>query len=350
MSITKITSDTELASFLTDNENCCVHWTLDDADDARTKELLTSLNTELQKTASTYPDIKFATIDLESNEKLAEDQKIRALSCFKFYQKSEPKYKFSCIEIDEVNKHCDSLKDPSLESVSTIYGVENFNKMLKDNQFVVVDFTALWCGPCRMIGPVFEKLAEKQKSDGKNIAGTEELIKFCKVDADDNEEIKKQAEIKCFPTFQFYKDGEKVETLEGADEDELKTKIGKLVKPDFEIVHNAKMIDTKEAFDELVKNTKIVVVDFTASWCGPCQMIKPIYEELATEHKDNADIELIKVDVDENDETAKACEVRSMPTFHIYVNGEKKESWSGANPAKLKEKIAEALAEWIKIV
>merc|ERR1712167_283408 len=65
---------------------------------------------------------------------------------------------------------------------------------------------------------------------------------------------------------------------------------------------------------------KLVVVDFTATWCGPCQMIAPLFGELAEK---NPDVVFVKVDVDENQETAAACGINCMPTFQFYKNGAK---------------------------
>merc|ERR1712170_157712 len=65
---------------------------------------------------------------------------------------------------------------------------------------------------------------------------------------------------------------------------------------------------------------KLVVVDFTASWCGPCQRIAPVFAKLAEEM---ADVCFVKVDVDENEETAQACGIQSMPTFQFFKLGHK---------------------------
>lgn len=115
------------------------------------------------------------------------------------------------------------------------------------------------------------------------------------------------------------------------------------------------MISTKEEFDAALKDagSKLVVVDFTASWCGPCQQIAPVFKELAQEYKD---VVFLKVDVDENkvwhprlwismihqkflcfaflflfslmQETAEHCGVSSMPTFQFYRNGNKFDEFS----------------------
>ncbi|XP_072314756.1 thioredoxin-like [Eucyclogobius newberryi] len=95
-----------------------------------------------------------------------------------------------------------------------------------------------------------------------------------------------------------------------------------------------KYVKSKSDFDaELAAaGDKLVVVDFTATWCGPCQMIAPEFERLAEEHKD---VVFLKVDVDEAEEIAQACGIRSMPTFHFYKHGKKVFEFSGASVEKL---------------
>lgn len=76
-----------------------------------------------------------------------------------------------------------------------------------------------------------------------------------------------------------------------------------------------------------------VIVDFTATWCGPCRMIGPYFEELSGEF---TGIVFLKVDVDENEKVAATCEVKAMPTFQVFVGGAKKEELVGASKEKLR--------------
>ena len=77
-------------------------------------------------------------------------------------------------------------------------------------------------------------------------------------------------------------------------------------------------IATKDEFDQLLSNAgKAVVVDFTATWCGPCQRIAPVYEKMAEEFPQAI---FIKVDVDHNAEVAQQCKIRAMPTFKLFKN------------------------------
>lgn len=87
---------------------------------------------------------------------------------------------------------------------------------------------------------------------------------------------------------------------------------------------------TKENFEELVlKAEKKVLLDFWATWCGPCKMIAPIVEEIAEE---NEHIVLAKVNVDEEPELAIRYGISSIPTLLFFENGEKKSQLIGFRP------------------
>lgn len=72
-------------------------------------------------------------------------------------------------------------------------------------------------------------------------------------------------------------------------------------------------------FNEIINGNKLVLVDFFAEWCGPCKTMSPILKELKKELGEN--ITIIKVDVDESPQAAKAYQVKSVPTLILFKNG-----------------------------
>jgi thioredoxin 1 len=83
---------------------------------------------------------------------------------------------------------------------------------------------------------------------------------------------------------------------------------------------------------------KLVVIDFSATWCGPCRMIAPLFKELSESIED---VVFVKIDVDENPDTAAKYNVSAMPTFVFLKAGEVVDRLMGANPARLQELIDE---------
>jgi len=94
----------------------------------------------------------------------------------------------------------------------------------------------------------------------------------------------------------------------------------------------------KGSFNDIIQGDKPVLVDFFATWCGPCKYQAPILEELASAIGDDARI--IKIDIDRNQAVAAKYNVRSVPTLMIFKNGEVK--WKEAG-VKEKEQLIQLL-------
>ena len=98
--------------------------------------------------------------------------------------------------------------------------------------------------------------------------------------------------------------------------------------PDLKYIQN--MEEFKKTHDEA--GDKVVVIDYTATWCPPCKHIGPIF---AAMEKDHQNLVFRKVDVDAAKDVAQHAGIKAMPTFKFYKNGEEIETIQGANEAKL---------------
>lgn len=107
--------------------------------------------------------------------------------------------------------------------------------------------------------------------------------------------------------------------------------------------YKMKEIFTQDELDDLLRSAgqKLVIVDFWATWCGPCKVIGPMFRKLANDPEYEKDVIFASVDVDEANELAEEIGIECMPTIMFFKNSEKIDEMSGANKAKLVEKIEE---------
>jgi thioredoxin 1 len=82
--------------------------------------------------------------------------------------------------------------------------------------------------------------------------------------------------------------------------------------------------------DDVLTSDKPVLVDFWATWCGPCKMVAPVLEEIASEHGEK--LTIAKLDIDENPNTARDYQVMSIPTLILFQGGKPVKQIVGAKP------------------
>eukprot|EP00166_Cyanidium_caldarium_P006150 ctg_822.g385 len=101
-----------------------------------------------------------------------------------------------------------------------------------------------------------------------------------------------------------------------------------------------KQLTSKSEFEQAIQADNLVVIDFYATWCGPCRMISPYLEELSSDaHLVEKGVHFYKVDVDQLADVAAAVGISAMPTFICYRKGKKVEELVGASKDRLKHMI-----------
>lgn len=113
------------------------------------------------------------------------------------------------------------MADP-VHHVST---AQSFSEILNSNTYVVVDFTAAWCGPCKAIAPAYATIAKSNSIPG--------FLAFTKVDVDEVQQVAQQYRVSAMPTFMFFKDGKQVAVhgqamIQGANVKSLQSAVDKL--------------------------------------------------------------------------------------------------------------------------
>ena len=93
---------------------------------------------------------------------------------------------------------------------------------------------------------------------------------------------------------------------------------------------------------EVIESERPVLVDFWAPWCGPCRVVAPVLEEIASERPD---LRIVKLNVDENQQTAASFQVLSIPTLILFTGGQPVKTVIGAYPKKkLEQELEPALS------
>ena len=211
-----------------------------------------------------------------------------------------------------------------------------FDDFVENNEFVLIDCWAPWCGPCRRMGPIIDELSAEL--EGKVAVG--------KLNTDEAPGISARFGITAIPTLLLFKNKVMIEPLVGLrpKQDILAymaasgmVSMGEKTKDAGE-EHFAAMV-TDSDFDEFVKSKDYALVDCWAPWCKPCVRMGPIIEGLAKISKD--DIAVGKLNVDENPMVSLRFNIQSIPTVLIYKNGKQADVIVGLNPALTPEVLRE---------
>jgi len=194
---------------------------------------------------------------------------------------------------------------------------KNFDSIVDAGKPALVEFYAPWCGHCKSLAPTYEELGAAYSSDDVIIA---------KVDATEEKDLAKRFEVRGYPTLKWfpagagsvtdYNSGRGIDAFVSFIDGETGLK-GKVVKPKQSVMDLNESNFASVALDD----TKDVLVEFYAPWCGHCKALAPIYNEVANIFKPEANVVVAKVDATENQDLAQQYGVTGYPTLKFFGKG-----------------------------
>ena len=197
---------------------------------------------------------------------------------------------------------------------------DNFEKEVGQDRGALVEFYAPWCGHCKKLAPEYEKLGSSFKKAKSVLIG--------KVDCDEHKSLCSKYGVSGYPTIQWFPKGslepKKYEGPRTADSlaEFVNTEGGTNVK--IATAPSNVVVLTSENFNEVVLDeTKDVLVEFYAPWCGHCKSLAPTYEKVATAFKLEEDVVIANLDADKYRDLAEKYDVSGFPTLKFFPKGNK---------------------------
>ncbi|KAJ9171748.1 hypothetical protein P3X46_015067 [Hevea brasiliensis] len=197
---------------------------------------------------------------------------------------------------------------------------DSFEKVVGQDRGALVEFYAPWCGHCQKLAPEYEKLGTSFKKEKSILIG--------KVDCDEHKSLCSKYGVSGYPTIQWFAKGslepkkyEGPRTAESLAEF-VNSEGGTNVK--IAAVPSNVVVLTTDNFDEVVLDeTKDVLVEFYAPWCGHCKNLAPTYEKVATAFKSEEDVVITNLDADKYRDLAEKFGVSGFPTLKFFPKGNK---------------------------
>ncbi|KAI3952537.1 hypothetical protein MKW92_002316 [Papaver armeniacum] len=197
---------------------------------------------------------------------------------------------------------------------------ENFEKQVGQDRGALVEFYAPWCGHCKKLAPEYEKIGGNFKKAKSVLIG--------KVDCDEHKSVCGKYGVSGYPTLQWFPQGslepkkyEGPRTAEALTEF-VNTEAGTNVK--LATIPSSVVVLTGENFNEIVLDeTKDVLVEFYAPWCGHCKSLAPIYEKVASAYKLEGDVVIANLDADKHKDLAERYGISGFPTLKFFPKGNK---------------------------
>ncbi|KAJ6319929.1 hypothetical protein OIU78_015345 [Salix suchowensis] len=197
---------------------------------------------------------------------------------------------------------------------------DNFEKEVGRDRGALVEFYAPWCGHCKKLAPEYEKLGNSFRKANTVLIG--------KVDCDEHKGVCSKYGVSGYPTIQWFPKGslepkkyEGPRTAEALTE-YVNTEGGTNVK--IAAVPSNVVVLTADNFNDIVLDeTKDVLIEFYAPWCGHCKNLAPTYEKVATAFRYEKDVVVANLDADKHKDLAEKYGVSGYPTLKFFPKGNK---------------------------
>jgi len=316
--------------------------------------------------AAKYPDVIFAKVDVDENDEASAKAKISCMPTFKVYWNSECVKTVEgadkdalekCFTLDsegiskmqEEEAKAQKVKEENDKLVAQLATSEEFSEFTKSDKITVVSFYVEGYKPeCdNLLKAIHEAAKEGNDSENSIVEFTDRIRK---VNLEENGQLGNEHKVRGLPWINIYKNSETHVTLKDSEatlenivkylkmsDEEYETAIEEIKKEQARLAKLVPQLDDYEEYKKLViEGNELVVVDYYATWCGPCINFAPTFMKMAG---DLAPLKFIKIDCDKNTEAKKHAGLNCFPTFKIWKNGKELAMCTGASEAKLREAI-----------
>jgi thioredoxin 1 len=313
--------------------------------------------------AEKHPDIQFGKVDVDANDEASAHAEIQCMPTFKVYKNNELIKTIEGADKEAIEKiftaDIDKMKEEAAkekaekealikmeENIPMITSKEELDSFIKEAKTTCVNFYVKDYKD--EVDQLHSDLC-KASADEENTAFTKENTARC--DLRKHGQLGNELKITALPCLKVFNNGVEVFTLEEncfgeaeklmtLDNEAIAKKVEEAKVEKERLAQLVKQIDDKDEYMELVKGESLVVVDYYATWCGPCIRFAPTFVKIA-DMPEYKDIKFVKIDCDKNTEAKTHASIGCFPTFKLWRNEKELGKLEGASKDALVKLINE---------